>query len=233
MSVKNSHDCYNMLMSLNPRLVKATKLALDNIIDPREQSLWRLWTNLQVLATPENHGGQLYPADKYVVVRRVLGGKIVVKTNSDGFVETDTYAWTMEDFISRLHKAVQVGGYDATGKAFMRAVKLMNSIVRYPGDEDDPMSDYSLMAGLLANASPAGYLLIHTDAEERIVVEITHELYDAGITFCVNEWQDNPNENGMYEATVLEIGDFLVINQKAQTVYRIAKNQFHETHVLH
>lgn len=229
----NSHDFYEFVLSFEPKQLRATKLALDNIIDPKEQSIWKLLTNLQFLATPENHNGQFYPADKYVVVRRVLGGKVVIKADTDGFTETDTYAWKMEDFIKKLPKAVQIGGYDPSGKAFMRAVNLMNSIVRVPGDEDNPMSDYSLMAGLLANASPAGYLLIHTDAEERVVVEVTQELYDAGLTFIVDEWQTADENTGMYKTTDVEVGDFILMNHKDQTVYRIASPQFHETHTIH
>ena len=75
-------------------------------------------------------------------------------------------------------------------------------------------------------------LLAHTDAEDRIYVRITQELYDAGWTACVDEWMD-VDGNGEADATDLVVGDVLIINTKPngeRSAYRIDRDMFEETH---
>lgn len=72
-------------------------------------------------------------------------------------------------------------------------------------------------------------LLIATEAEERRCIEVTRDLYNAGITACVDSWMDT-DENGESEATQLNIGDFLIIEGKY--VYCIRHDEFVLTHEL-
>lgn len=75
-------------------------------------------------------------------------------------------------------------------------------------------------------------LLLVTSAEEsRRCVEITPDLYAAGITSCVDEWME-VDSNGEAEETRLNVGDFLIVNEAGNSVYCIRRDEFLETHSL-
>lgn len=72
-------------------------------------------------------------------------------------------------------------------------------------------------------------LLITSQEEKRTCVEISEELYEKGLTYCVDEWMET-DENGDSDITLLDIGDFLIITKDG--VYTIQRNIFLETHSL-
>ena len=74
-------------------------------------------------------------------------------------------------------------------------------------------------------------LYVESKAEMRKVVEVTQELYDSGITRCIDSWQE-PDKNGNYEFTELNVGDFLVLEEDKQSVYCIRREAFFGTHKL-
>ena len=90
------------------------------------------------------------------------------------------------------------------------------------------VEERKMMADMFASLNK-DLLLVRTPAEDRICIEVTQELYDAGITYCVDEWMD-ADADGMAEATQLSVGDFLIVTNDG--VYRIEKDVFIETHEL-
>lgn len=65
--------------------------------------------------------------------------------------------------------------------------------------------------------------------EKRQCIEVTQELYDAGLTDCVDEWM-TVDEDGYAKLTSLNVGDFLIVTNKG--VYRIQREKFLQTYVL-
>ena len=74
-------------------------------------------------------------------------------------------------------------------------------------------------------------LLVTSNEERRRCVEITPDLYAAGITSCVDEWMEI-DSNGEAEETRLNPGDFLIVNEAGNSVYCIRRDEFLETHSL-
>lgn len=84
-------------------------------------------------------------------------------------------------------------------------------------------------------------LLLHTISKESLFcIEITPELYNSGITNCV-EWFRPTNENGEVDITQLNIGDYLIVSDDPQyskgpadwsRVECIRHNEFILTHYL-
>ena len=72
-------------------------------------------------------------------------------------------------------------------------------------------------------------LLISSQEEFRFCIEITPELYNAVITFCVDEWME-VDENGEAEITHLNIGDYLIVSENRDSVYCIRHDEFVETY---
>ena len=78
--------------------------------------------------------------------------------------------------------------------------------------------------------------MITVPSQKRHCIEITQELYDAGLTYCVNTWI-KPDENGEAEEMKLTVGDFLICKPKEygegfRSVYRIGHDEFISTHVI-
>lgn len=69
-------------------------------------------------------------------------------------------------------------------------------------------------------------LYIDTPEEQRKCIVVTQELYDAGLTWCIDQWV-KPDENGEYEITELEVGDVLIVDTG---VYCCRKNVFAKTY---
>ena len=74
-------------------------------------------------------------------------------------------------------------------------------------------------------------LLPQIEEEEESDTEqfVTEEMYEQGITYCVDSWMET-DENGDAPVTQLLVGDYLII--EGDMVYRVGHDEFVETHKL-
>jgi hypothetical protein len=86
----------------------------------------------------------------------------------------------------------------------------------------------TMMADMFASWNK-DLLLVTTPAENRKCIEITQELYNAGVTACVDEWMD-VDSDGNSEATILNVGDFLIVSNDG--IYCIRRAEMFETHTF-
>lgn len=199
-----------MIMDMG-ELKACTKLEMQNIVFPK-------WSDLglasmmfrQCVSTKEQPTGNIYDENTFQVVLRIIGGKVLMNGRPD------CYCWKQSK-VANSKDAQPVGTNSATG--LINLCGILNSI--------SDQSEKSMMADMFANLKN-DLLLITTPAEQRICIEVTADLYNAGITHCVDEWMD-VDENGEAEATVLQIGDFMIVTSNG--VYRVGHDEFMETHV--
>lgn len=195
---------------------KATKLELINIIFPMWDELGMLGQVFrQMVRTKENPEGQIYPEATYRTVMRVLGGKVYMTNGM-----ADAYAWSQATFEKKA-KNIQLIGCNS-GAGVLNLATLLGTI-----SNDKERLDVADMFSKLKT----DLMLVRTCSEERTVVEITQDLYDMGITSCIDEWQEADAE-GNYTVTALNVGDFLVLNPENHTVYCVRRAEFLETHKL-
>lgn len=187
------------------------KLELKNIVFPK-------WSDIgltgmmfrQMLKTKEQPDGCLYDEAKFQTVLRVVGGKVLMSGRPD------TYCWKF----SKLESAKDVKPIGINSAAGL--INLSEVLMSIGTTEEK-----SLLADMFTSWN-RDLLLVTTASEKRTCVEITRELYDAGLTHCVDEWMDE-DDNGMAEATALNVGDYLVITNDG--VYCIRHDEFMQTHI--
>ncbi len=194
-----------------------TKLSLDNIVFPKWSDLGLLGMIFsQKIKTKEQPTGCDYDEAVFQVVLRIIGGK-VFKTGG----RPDSYTWKQKkvaDLIADPRKLRLIGTNSA------QAVINLGEVLSTIQDTDEK----TCLADMFVNLNK-DLLLVTTEAEERRCIEVTRELYDAGITACVDSWM-KPDENGEAEATQLNVGDFLIIEEGY--VYCIRHDEFVLTHEL-
>lgn len=208
----NKIESTNNILTLGT-VMNCTKKSLANIV-------WPLWNKgsiqyamfRQNIRTKEQPEGHIYDEAEFRLVWRVLGGKLF----HHGML--DAYAWDMKTFQKYADKAVPFGTHSAHG--IINLGKILETIV----DEHEK----ELFAAYIAKEAE-DLLLVYTPAEARKCIEVTQELYDAGITHCVNEWE-KPDENGMAATTELKVGDYLIVTNDG--VYCVRHDEFVETYSL-
>lgn len=193
-------------------VVPCTKLQMDNIVFPKWSDIGLLGMMFrQCLKTKEQPDGNIYDEAQFQTVLRVLGGKLLMENRPD------TYCWKF----SKLQKAKNVRPIGVNcAEAILTMTEVLSTI--------EDRAEKTMLADMFANMKK-DLLLVTSSAEQRSCIEVTQELYDAGITCCVDEWMDI-DENGESEATLLNVGDFLIVTDAG--VYCIRRAEFLETHIL-
>lgn len=188
------------------------KLELKNIVFPKWSDMGLMGMMFrQYLRTKEQPEGNLYDEAKFQTVLRILRGKVLMNNRPDA------YCWKFNKLETA--KDVQPIGTNCAD-ALLSLMDVLNGI--------ENLEEKKLLADMFAKMKE-DLLLVTTPAENRSCIEITQELYDAGITFCIDEWMDT-DEDGNAPITNLQIGDFLIVNENS--VYRIGRDEFIETHEL-
>lgn len=194
------------------RIQNCTKLELSNIVFPKWSDIGLLGQMFrQCLSTKEQPEGNIYDEAQFQTVLRVLGGKLLMSGRPD------TYCWKFD----KLQKAKDVRPIGCNcADAILNMAEVLNSI--------ESISEKKMLADMFASMNK-DLLLVTIAAEERKCVEITRDLYDAGLTQVVDEWMDT-DENGMSEATELNVGDYLIVTNDG--FYCIRGEEFKTTHSL-
>lgn len=193
-----------------------TKLQMANIIFPKWDDLGLLGMIFrQDIRTKEQPEGHLYDEATYQVVMRIISGRVLMTGG-----RPDAYTWKSSKVIDNAKDARFIGCNSAN--AVINLANALNSIA----DENEK----KMFADMFCNLNK-DLLLITSPAEQRHCIEITPELYAAGITYCVDEWMET-DENGEADITRLNIGDYLIVSANNDSVYCIRHDEFVETHSL-
>ena len=192
--------------------VHCRKSAMNNIIFPK-------WCDLgltgmvyrQCVNTKEQPLGYIYDESKFQTVLRIINGKLLISGRPD------CYCWNISKIESSKNVSV-IGTNSATG--IINMCDILNSI--------SDMDEKKLFADMFASLNK-DLLLIPTEPEERTCIQVTQELYNAGITACVDEWMGT-DENGCATPTLLHIGDYLIVSESG--VYCIRQDEFEQTHTI-
>lgn len=195
-----------------------TKLQMDNIVFPKWSDLGLLGMIFsQKVKTKEQPLGCDYDEATYQVVMRVINGKVLMTGG-----RPDAYTWKhtkVAKIIADPSKVRLIGTNSAS--AVINLSDVMATI--------EDRSEKSVFADMFCSLNK-DLLLVTTEAEERRCIEVTQEFYDAGLTACVDSWME-PDENGEANATQLQVGDFLIVEESGD-VYCIRRDEFIETHSI-
>ena len=198
-------------------IVACVKLALDNMVFPRWSDLGLLGMIFaQKVKTKEQPNGCDYDEATFQVVLRVIGGKVFMTGG-----RPDAYTWKQDKVIKLMSNSENI---KLVGTNSAQAVINLADILGTIKDIQEKKAVADMFCSLNKDL-----LLIRTEAENRRCIEVTQELYDAGITACVDSWMET-DENGEAEATILNVGDFLIV--EGESVYCIRREEFLETHSL-
>lgn len=191
-----------------------TKLQMDNIIFPKWNDLGLLGMIFrQNIRTKEQPEGHIYDEATYQVVMRIISGNVLMTGG-----RPDSYCWN--------HSKVAKANARFIGCNSAEAVINLSTALMSITDENEKR----LFADMFCNLNK-DLLLITSPKEERLCIEITPELYQAGINFCIDEWMET-DANGEADITQLNIGDYLIVSANKDSVYCIRHDEFVETHSL-
>lgn len=207
----NKNRTTAMIMDMG-ELKGCIKLEMQNIVFPKWSDLGLAGMMIrQCVSTKEQPTGNIYDEAIFQVVLRVIGGKVLMNGRPD------CYCWKHSKVENAKNTQI-IGTNSATG--LINLCGVLDSVV--------DATEKSMLADMFANLKK-DLLLVTTPAENRICIEVTADLYNAGITHCVDEWMDT-DESGNAEATELQIGDFMIVTNSG--VYRVGRDEFLETHVI-
>lgn len=213
--MKVQNNTKDVLTLVENQIKPCKKLPMSNIVMPSlsEQGLMA-YVFPGIVLTKEQPAGCNYGPNSNPILR-IIGNQLIRKN------QADAYAWDAATYAKKATKTVPLGyGLGAT----VESVEWANEIVATLAD---PTEKKLLIKFLIEQPS---LRLIFSPEENRRCVEITQELYDAGLTWCVDQWMKPDENSGLYDATMLNVGDFLIIDEG---VYCIRRDEFFETHVLH
>lgn len=207
----NKNASTERILSMGKK-VPCTKLELQNIVFPKWSDLGLVGMMFrQCVSTKEQPSGNIYDEAVFQTVLRIIGGKVLMTGRPD------CYCWKYSK-VESAKNVRMVGTNSAAG-----LINLCEVLAGIQNEEEK-----SMIADMFAN-SKKDLLLVTTPAEERTCIEVTPELYAAGISHCVDEWMDTDSD-GNAEATALCVGDYLIVTNSG--VYRIGHDEFVETHVI-
>ena len=191
--------------------VACTKMAIGNIVMPQwnEEDLEHYMFRRYV-KTKEAPMGHYYDEAEFTPVLRIVDHVVIDSRN-----QTDNYCWDKAMVAKHIDRAVPIGSNSARGM-----VTLSNVICSICKESDQ------LKLGRFFAKYKEDCLYIYTPEEQRKCIVVTQELYDAGLTWCIDQWV-KPDENGEYEITELEVGDVLIVDTG---VYCCRKNMFAATY---
>lgn len=199
------------------------KLPMDNVVFDRlgEVPLLEMLVNLNVV-TKEHIGGTTYDKKNFQMVMRIIDGKLLMR-GQDMVDRPDAYAWKTSKVVKAKNKKAL--GFHSVEGAQTYAQVLGTICNQYERD---------LFTDLLVNWA-RDLLLIHTDAEDRMVIEVTEELIsEYKITKVPNSYDIEWPAEGAdgVELTPIKVGDALVIENCSfgPAFYVVQKDEYELTH---
>lgn len=185
-----------------------TKLAIDNIVFPKwdDNGLFGMMLR-QCVRTKEFIEGHIYDEAEFQLILRVLDGKLLVSDRPD------CYCWTVE----KIKKEDKKGNIKPIGTNSANGLINLSNVILTIKDEKEK----KLFADMFVSYNK-DLMLVTSPAEERICIVVTQDMIDAGITHCVNSY-DEADENGNAPATRIFVGDILILEDTG--VYRVGHEE--------
>lgn len=209
----NKKETTEMIMQMaGDQIRSCKKLEMQNIIFPKWEDIGLLGMIFrQNVITKEQPQGHLYDEATYQVVMRIINGRVLMTGG-----QPDCYTWKHSKVDKLENNAKPIGTNSEEG-----LINLYKLISVMKNDEDVELL-ISMFAKLKVDLK-----LVTSPAEDRRCIEVTQELYDNGLTFCVDEWMGDTDE-----VTELNVGDFLIVSSNNDSVYCIRRDEFLATHEL-
>lgn len=199
------------------------KLPMDNVVFDRlgEVPLLEMLVNLNVV-TKEHIGGTTYDKKMFQMVMRIIDGKLLMR-GQDMIERPDAYAWKTSKVVNSKNKK-------ALGFHSVEGAQTYAQVLATIGSQHER----DLFTDLLVNWAK-DLLLIHTDAEDRVVIEVTEELIsEYKITAVPNSYDIEWPAEGAdgVELTPIKVGDALVIENCSfgPAFYVVQKTEYELTH---
>lgn len=191
--------------------IPCVKMEIGNILLPQwnPENLMTYMFRMCV-KTKEAPMGCFYDEAEFTPVLRIIDHTVVDERN-----QTDNYCWDKAMVAKHIDKAVPIGTDSAKG------VVVMSSLICSISKE----SDRTKLGNFFAEHK-RDLLYIVTPEENRMCIPVTQELYDAGLTWCIDQWI-TPDETGEYPKTELNVGDVLIVDSG---VYCCRKDVFNKTY---
>lgn len=212
------------VLELSAPAVSMTKLPMDNIVFGKleEIPLLEMLVNLNIV-TKEHIKGTNYDKSSFQMVFRIIGGKLLMR-GQDLIERPDAYAWRTSKVLKAKNKK-KLGFHSTEGA--MTYAQVLSTL--------SDLRERELFTDLLVKWS-SDLMLIHTDAESRMVVPVTKELITKyGITEVPNSYDIEWPAEGAdgVELTPIKVGDALVIEECSfgTAFYVVQKTEFEMTHV--
>lgn len=200
------------------------KVPMDNIVFDKlgEIPLLEMLMNLTVI-TKEHIEGTTYDKKNFQMVVRIINGRLLMR-GQDLIKRPDAYAWRTSKVVKAKNKK-SLGFHSTEGALTYAAV--LETI------KDD--YEREIFTDLLINMAK-DLLLIHTPAEDRMVIEVTEDLIvKHGITMVPNSYDiEWPAEGATgVELTPIKVGDALVIEKCSfgLAFYVVQADEYRLTHV--
>ena len=200
------------------------KLPMDNVVFDRlgEIPLLEMLVNLNIV-TKEHIGGTTYDKKSFQMVMRIIDGKLLMR-GQDMIERPDAYAWKTSKVVKAKNKKAL--GFHSVEGAQTYAQVLSTIKEQY---------ERELFTDLLVNWAK-DLLLIHTEAEERMVIEVTEEIIsEYKITEVPNSYDIEWPAEGAdgVELTPIKVGDALVVENCSfgPAFYVVQKTEYELTHV--
>ena len=199
------------------------KVPLDNVVFDRlgEIPLLEMLMNLNIV-TKEHINGTTYDKAQFQMVMRIINGKLLMR-GQDMIERPDAYSW-------KTSKVVKAQNKKALGFHSVEGAQTYAQVLATIGDQREK----DLFTDLLVNWAK-DLLLIHTEAEDRMVIVVTEELItEYKITAVPNSYDiEYPAKDADgVELTPIKVGDALVIENCSfgPAFYVVQKDEFELTH---
>lgn len=223
-SFEMAKEITQKVFDLSAPAVKMTKLPMDNVVFDRlgEIPLLEMLVNLNVV-TKEHISGTTYDKKAFQMVMRIIGGKLLMR-GQDLVERPDAYAWPTSKVMKAKNKKA-LGFHSVEGAQTYAHV--LGTITN--------QHEKDLFTDLLVNWA-RDLVLIHTDAEDRMVIEVTEDLIvKHGITHVPNSYDIEWPAEGAdgVELTPIKVGDALVVEQCSfgPAFYVVQETEYKLTHV--
>ncbi len=204
--------------------ISMTKLPIDNIVFGKleEVPLLEMLINLNIV-TKEHIEGTIYDKKSFQMVMRIIGGKLLIR-GQDLVDRPDAYAWPTSKVIKAKNKK-KLGFHSTEGAiAYAQVLSTISNL-----------HEKELFTNLLVKWS-SDLLLVHTEAEARMVITVTQDLIDSGIVEVPNSYDIEWPAEGAdgVEPTPIKVGDALVVENCSfgPAFYVVQKDEFEMTHVF-
>lgn len=223
-SFEQAKELTKKVFEISAPPVPMTKVPMDNVVFDKlgEIPLLEMLMNLNIV-TKEHIEGTTYDKKSFQMVMRIIDGKLLMR-GQDLVDRPDAYAWHASKVVKAKNKKA-LGFHSVEGA--QTYAKVLGTI------QDQYHRD--LFTDLLVNWSK-DLLLIHTDAEDRMVIVVTEDMIvKHGLTHVANSYDiEWPSEGATgVELTPIKVGDALVVENMSfgPAVYVVQKDEYELTHV--